>query len=338
MDRIDKFEQEMESINYYISNPLDFIYERIEDPTSSEIIECYRFIYYSNKIVIERQRDYLKQLEDKINGVRPLVREHTDIEVEENNEEVVRKRENRDFSNLVEYITYCNFDTELDTYLETLSKDDIVRLKIYFLKEIKLYEAIIKDTVLGDYTADISSLQSELSVYKEILEHLKDFSKKEEVLESKEVENSNIIILPSKRSSYLLEDIRTYGERSKEIKTAFDKIVEGYFLKTKDIKAIREAKENLYEYCNPNGLRILFFVKNNYVFIASLFFKDKQKSTRISGYYDDAHNRYYSAFDYIVNNLNNPDFYIEQAELVGQIYTYLEANMVITKRLGDKNE
>ena len=338
MDRVDKFALEMEKVDYYIYNPLSFIYEHIDDPTSSEIIECYKYIYLNNKEMIRKFREYLKGLEDKIKSVKPLVLEHNSDTKEEKIEEVTKRVEDKDLSDVIEFITYCNFDTELDIFLDTLSKDDILRIKLYFLREVKLYEEVISDTILNDYSADVSKLQSELKVYKEVLNRLIKYTKKEEVLEESKTEQSNIIILPSKKSSYLLQDIKEYSERSKEIKNAFDKIIEGYFLRTKDLKPIREAQDSLYEYRNPNGIRILYFVKGNYIFITSLFFKDKQKSTRISSYYDEAHNRYYNAYNYVMDNLNNPDFYIEQAELVGQIYSFLEANMVVSKRLGDKND
>ncbi len=340
MDRIDRFAKEMEKVDYYISNPLDFLYEHIDSPTSAEIIECYRFICCNNRDFVKKHREYLESLEECISGVRPLKKVSKDLEEPT---EVIRSErhiEDEDISEAIDYVTYCNFVTELDVFLDTLTREDIIRLKLHFLREVNLHEAIIREEILKNPLANLSRLQGEYCFYKEVLERLKLYTKRheEEASKTEVIDSSNIILLPTNKSSYLLGDISNYPERSREIKIAFDKIIEGYFLQTKDLKAIEGKKDSLYEYRNPNGLRILYVVKNNYIFITSLFFKDKQKSTRINGYYDDALNRYYSVSDYLMNNINNPDFYIEQAELVGQIYSFLETNMVVNKRLGDKNE
>lgn len=337
MDRIDKFAKEMEKIDYYIANPLDFLYEHIENPTLQEIVECYRYIYLNNQEMIQTHREYLKHLQEYIANVRPLHKEEYKQPEKAEREVITVKQDDKDLSEAIDYVTYCNFDKELDIFLDTLTDDDIIRLKLHFLKEIKLHQLIIREAILEDSFADIKELQSELMIYSEILERLKQYTKKSDTLDNntEAINNSNIILMPNSQSTYLLEDIKRYPERCKEIKNAFDKIIEGYFLQTKDLKAIEGAKENLYEYRNPNGLRILYFVKNNLILISSLFFKDKQKSTRITAYYDEAHSRYYNTYNYILSNVNNPDFYIEQAELVGQIYSFLEANMVVSKGLGD---
>ena len=41
------------------------------------------------------------------------------------------------------------------------------------------------------------------------------------------------------------------------------------------------------------------------------------------------------AFDYIVNNFNNPYFHIEQSELIGEIYQLFE-NIGLSKKVGDE--
>ena len=340
MDRIDRFAKKMKKIDYYISNPLDFLYEHIDNPTSAEIIECYRFICFNNRDFLKKHSEYLEKLEEYIRSLRPLKKVSKDLEENEEVKSLERHIEDKDISEAIDYVTYCNFETELDIFLDTLTREDIIRLKLHFLREVNLHKAIIREEILKNPLVDLSKLQEEFSFYNEILERLKLYTKiyEEQTSKTEAIDISNIILLPANKSSYLLGDISNYPERSREIKIAFDKIIEGYFLQTKDLKTIEGRKDNLFEYRNPNGLRILYVVKNNYIFITSLFFKDKQKSTRINGYYDDALNRYYSVSDYIMNNINNPDFYIEQAELVGQIYSFLETNMVVSKRLGDKNE
>lgn len=343
MDRIDKFASEIENVEDFISKPLDFLYEHIDNPTSSEIIECYRFICLNNRRALEVQREYLKHLEKYIADVKPLSLGKNDVSLKTEDvprDVVSNKKNSKDISEMIDYVTYCNIDTELDAFLETLSYEDIMALKLYFLKEIRLHEDIIKEAIMEDANAQVGALQSELSVYRDILNHLKQYNKRSEQKTCEDNSNdiSNIILLPSNRSSYIFEDIVKYPEKSKEIKNAFDKIIEGYFLQTKDLKAIVGVKDSLFEYRNPNGLRVLYIVKNNFIFIVSLFFKDKQKSIKISGFYEEALKRFNNSVNYVVDNINNPDFYIEQAELVGQVYSFLENNMVAYKRLGDHDE
>lgn len=340
MDRIDEFSKLMEGIDYYINNPLDFIYEKLEDPTLGEIIECMRYIAYNNNIAVMSKTEYLASLHKHIEEARPLqdfipqVEEAPKIESPSN---PVAKP--KDISEEIEYITYCNFDTELSLFLDTLSKEEIIRLKLEFLKHILLLKKMIKEFAIETPTADLSNMQEELKIYEEILSRIKEYGRRQEVTTTTETQQiSNIILLPNAKTSYLLQDIAGYQDYSKEIKIAFDKIIEGYFLQTKDLKAIRGMKENLFEYTHPNGLRILYIVKNNLILICSLFFKDKKKSTKISSEYDEAQNRFYASIDYVLENIDNPDFYIEQAELIAQIYTYLENHMSYTKKVGDSNE
>jgi hypothetical protein len=63
--------------------------------------------------------------------------------------------------------------------------------------------------------------------------------------------------------------------------------------------------------------------------------KDKQKSSRIANEYEEAVNRYYKVKNYIIDNFNNPDFHIEQSELVGEIFQILEGT-TLSKKVGDE--
>ncbi len=62
--------------------------------------------------------------------------------------------------------------------------------------------------------------------------------------------------------------------------------------------------------------------------------KDKQKSTRIANEYEEAISRFYESEQYILENFSNPDFHIEQAELVGEIFTLLDG-ITLTKKVGE---
>jgi predicted nucleotidyltransferase len=63
--------------------------------------------------------------------------------------------------------------------------------------------------------------------------------------------------------------------------------------------------------------------------------KDKQKSTRIANEYEEAISRFYESEQYILENFNNPDFHIEQAELVGEIFTLLDG-ITLSKKVGEE--
>ena len=117
------------------------------------------------------------------------------------------------------------------------------------------------------------------------------------------------------------------------IRLIFEKIIDGYFLKTKDTKGI-EGYQNLYEYKHPNGIRILYIADGNIITICSLFMKDKQKSTRITNEYEEAIRRYSEVEQYIQENFTNPDFHIEQAELVGEIFSLLDG-IALSKKVGE---
>ena len=184
--------------------------------------------------------------------------------------------------------------------------------------------------------ADISTLQDNLNTYELVLEFMNNVKETEELEEDISNENySNIVIAPKNQmTTYLYEDISEYPERIKEIKLIFEKIVDGYFLKTKDTKAIEGYQEKLYEYKHPNGIRILYLVSGNIITICSLFMKDKQKSTKIANEYDEAIKRYYESKEYITENFNNPDFHIEQAELVGKIFSLFDG-IALSKKVGE---
>ena len=70
---------------------------------------------------------------------------------------------------------------------------------------------------------------------------------------------------------------------------------------------------------------------NGYIAICSLFFKDKQKSSKIESYYEEAITRFREQKKYIEENLNNPDFMINQSILVGQIYSLLDSDYTLKK-------
>lgn len=336
-ERIENFEKLIESINYYISNPTTFLYEQIEDPTLQEIVECSRAIALNNYYYISDKRENNEKLLASLTGATVIVASPT-ISVLTPPKEKIVQRKQKDLSEILELIIYSNLSDETMKILENISQEDFKLLKLQIYKLILDTKQMIRQSILTNPTADISSLQDKLNTYELVLEIASTELKtthKEDQEEEFTSEYSNIIFAPNnKKSTYLYEDISEYSARAKEIKLIFEKLVDGYFLKTKDTKPIEGYQEKIFEYKHPNGIRILYIVTGNIITICSLFMKDKQKSSKIANEYDEAIARFYECKNYIEKNFNNPDFHIEQAELVGEIFSLLDG-ITLSKKVGE---
>lgn len=337
MERVEKFERTIEKEENFIQGATNYIYEHIEDPTTSEIIECSRAINLSNARYLNKEADSLAKLRQTMASVAPIT-----ISIIQ--PLITPKKEKRDtrklksIQELIDHITYSQLDNESIRILESQSHEDIVRLKLHFYKLILETKKAIREACLNTPLADIKELQSNLETYLLILDIIKEAEQKEQIDEivTEEKEYSNIIFAPNgKRSTYILDDISQFPDKSKEIKLIMDKLVDGYFLKTKDTKSIEGYQENLYEYRHPNGIRVLYVVEGNIIIICSLFMKDKQKSTRITNEYDEAISRYHNVREYVTSNFTNPDFHVEQSELIGEIYQTIDV-VTISKKVGDE--
>ena len=337
MDRIEKFEELMADIEYFIKNPTDFLYENIEDPNYQEIIECTRAIAVSNAICLSNKAAVIEKLSQTINNTKAIVATPK-AAIVKSESKPESKREYKDLSEIIEYITYSQLDEETEKKLSHLSAEDLLRIKLHFYKKYINIKAQIRRIILENPTANITSLQRDLGLLEITIEFIKELMQKEEneITEEQDKDYSNVILTPNgKKSSFVFEDISLYPERSKEIKLIIDKVIDGYFLKTKDTKPIEGFQEKIYEYKHPNGIRVLYIVDGNIIYICSLFFKDKQKSSKIANEYEEAVNRYYYSREYVETNFSNPDFHIEQSELKGQLYALLENDIALLKKAGE---
>jgi hypothetical protein len=334
-ERVEQFEKLMEEVDYYIDRPTSFLYEKIEDPTLQEIVECTRVIALNNLYYIQDKKEELEKIKKVLEQARDIQPSKTIEEERKTTIEPTSKKEYRDLSEVMKLIIYNCLSDETIKVLESLSKEDYQRIKLQIYKLIIETKKQIKLSILNNPIADIKQLQENLNNYELILEMLKDLELENKEEEELSQEYSNIIFAPNtKQSTYLYEDILEFPERTKEIKLILEKIVDGYFLRTKDTKAIEGYQENLYEYKHPNGIRVLYIVTGKIITICSLFMKDKQKSIKISSEYDEALSRYYNSISYIKDNFDNPDFHIEQAELVGEIFSLLDG-VSLTKKVGE---
>lgn len=327
MDSIDKFYQMIKDHTGYIESPISFIYDNVPNPTTQDIIEDQRFIALHNKEELTKLKEEIALLKAKISSPNEIPREVKVSEskpIEDLPQETIQIR---DVSELVDILIFYQKE-ELN---ELLKNENITLIKLEILKRINNLKNEIIKRIRENPFSNLIKLQEELKRYQELLIEL-NVTEQEEKQES-EISYSRIIYVPSSnKSTYFLEDITSYQDRIKEIRLAYFKIQDGYFLKTKDTKKL-EGYRNLYEYKNPNGIRILFTLEGPIINICSLFFKDKQRSIRITGEYEEAIRRYERYASYISNNLENPDFYIEQDELIGQINSYLEEGIVLRKEV-----
>lgn len=336
MERVEKFERMVSKVDIFIQGATSFLYDNIEDPNTQEIIECTRAIVYSNLEYLEKKEASVEKLRQTMAQVAPITASIIEPSLPTKKDKPSRK-EYKNLQELIDLITYSYLDEETMHILESQSHEDIVRIKLHFYKLIIATKKAIREKIISNPFEDIRELQSKLDTYTLIVETISELEQKEQIIEvEEEKEYSNIVFAPNgHRSTYILEDISEFPDKSKEIKLIIDKLVDGYFLKTKDTKAIEGYQENLYEYKHPNGIRVLYIVEGNIIIICSLFMKDKQKSSRISNEFDEAITRYYKIRNYIVDNFTNPDFHIEQAELVGEIYQSLDG-ITLSKKVGDE--
>lgn len=335
-ERVENFEKMLKDLDCYISSPTTFLYDQIEDPTLQEIVECSRAIALNNFYYVTDKKESNEKLLASITGAKAIVESPTiSILASPKNAESIREK--KDFPEILELLVYSSFSDESMKILENMSSEDLKILKLQLYKLILDTKQEIKQNILLNPGADIKSLQDKLNKYELILDMLikKSITVEPKVSSETPQEYSNIIFVPnSKKSTYFYEDISEYSERFKEIKLILEKIVDGYFLKTKDTKPIEGYQEKLFEYRHPNGLRILYVVTGNIINICSLFIKDKQKSSRITNEYAEAISRFYESKNYIEENFNNPDFHIEQAELVGEIFSLLDG-VTLSKKVGE---
>lgn len=335
MERIEKFEKMVSKVDDFIQGATSFLYDHIDDPSTQEIIECTRAIVCSNQEYLDKRETSIEKLRQTMAAVSPITQSIVEPSLP-TKKEVTPRREYKSIQELIDLITYSYLDEETMRILETQSHEDIVRIKLHFYKLIIETKKTIREIMLYNPQEDIRELQSNLETYTLIVDTISELEKKEEIVEQEEKEYSNVVFAPNgHRSTYFYDDVYEFPDKSKEIKLIMDKLIDGYFLKTKDTKSIEGFQESLYEYKHPNGIRVLYVVEGNIIIICSLFMKDKQKSSRIANEYEEAVTRYYKVKSYIVENFNNPDFHIEQAELIGEIFQVLEGT-TLSKKVGDE--
>ena len=332
----------------YIYNPEEYIKKLYPDVDDDELVDLLRLTHSYNlrtvhdlivtvkakqKMVKEAEVlfDFDDEDEEYEETVETPVEEKEEVEII-STEEIQEPKLDTSYADSI--LQSNDLLTELENRIETFSKDEIIYLKLQLkLKKNMIINSIRRKIILNPSTS-IKEEQDELENLELATLILSDKEQTTEVSQEEAKTLSRIVIVPNKNSSYLYDDISQYNNK-KEIKNTFDKIVDGYFLKTKNLKSL-ESFEKLCEYTHPNGIRILYVVDDGIIYICSLFYKDKQVSKKITNYYDEANRRYLAQKDYIKENLQTPDFIIEQEEIIGNIYGLLETGRKL-KKGGDIN-
>ena len=320
-----KFKKLVSSTDY-ISNPLDFYYTN--SPESVPLVEGLRIIYIHNNQIIENMEKENTELGRVVTSPTVVSKRDIPSPVIAPSKEVKSKPIS---SSIIDIITGIEDLDSLTNIIDTCNSQDLAIIKLYFHKQILLLKKEIIRLLAINPLSKIDILQAKIEDYTLILDYI---NTEEQVLPAEEIESSRIILLPNtSNSSYLYEDILNYLDKAKEIKNALDKILNNYF--GKDSKPLR-SYSNLYEYTHPNGIRILYsLLPNNKIGLSLIFYKDKTRSIKISKYYEEALKRLNESKLYVESNINNPDFYIEQLELIGELYSALEERIPLSLRKED---
>lgn len=317
----------IDSKEEFIKTPLDLIYEFDIELTSEQFMDVLNYIVKHNKkylLKIKKEQLELQRILEQTN----VKEEHKEQEEQKTNF-LYATKVHKDYNDKLDLIFFTIEENELNNIINQLSSNEIINLKLLILKRINEKKLQIKETLLNNPIKDIKINQEDIQRYEYLLTKLTESKEIEEDIE--ETYDSKIILLPYKNSSYLCEDIKEYIDGNRDLLNAFTKIINGYFLQSKDTKSIVKY-DKLNEYKNPNGLRVMYVtMPNGYIAICSLFFKDKQKSSKIESYYEEAITRFREQKKYIEENLNNPDFMINQSILVGQIYSLLDSDYTLKK-------
>lgn len=336
MDKYDKFAKDIQDIGY-ITTPYEVIYDYIPDASTFDIIEGLRIILVHNhRITLD--------LDEENIVMKQMMLDAGLLEVVPEPDQIIAKREpvdkshtypqNTQATQIIESIEYFSSNEEFANNTKNLSKEGIALVKLHLLKFIKQLEKKIRTKVAIDPLSDTDKERLQILTYKGFLEELmleQDILVEEEKKKT-QTRGERIILLPrGKNSTYILEDIQNYLESYDEIYLAFENIMSKRFLGSKSIKSIKDMGDKLYEYTRTNGIRVLFIKRGNDIYICSLFYKDKKRSTKISANYDEAIKRF-NTFMSTCESVTSPDFYIEQKELIGQIYSEIEPSQTLTMK------
>lgn len=341
---LDVIQKELKNTDRFINNIAQYIdsvygFKNVKLDTEESINE-YRAVliafYEHNNKVLKKQQASLKKINNILNNTIDI--DYSKAKASPKDEEIAHNL------SIVPKERVCHDDLintlfnqeDITPFINNLREEELDSIKFAVYKIVLDLEKQIRYEILHNPSKDISSLQKKVIAYRSLLRslHKKEIKNKEQTSEYQISEK--IILVPNKHNiSCILEDAREYPERRSEISIMLNKIMSGNFFKNKDIKSLVSYDEKLCEFRHPNGLRVLFIkMPNDYYALCSLFFKDKQKSTMISQTYEEAIKRFNDAKS-TLENYRKPDFKIEQAELIGELYGYFEDGKSLDLKRGE---
>jgi len=309
----------------YISSSSEYICDNLDEITTENIVYTTKAIIANNRSILIAKENEIQSFEEKISELGEIpIPETPEEEISNETERLSKEKKYLDIDPIIIELIEKHFTEELKTQIDNLSNKDIIRLKLFFMKEVVGAKKRLRTAILKNPLADISNIQQDLTDFEEVIEFIEMEEKK--VIESAVPEEYyKCFLVPNlKGSSFAYEDALSEIGQLNELKVILSKIKDNYFLKTDRIKNIIKYDEKLREYTNANGFRILYIEEGNMIFICSIFYKDKQRSTSIDGKYQEAIRRYENTKKYILDNINNPEFYIEQEELLNQLFSIVD--------------
>lgn len=326
---LNNFKQKLEKEDY-ISQPFTYIDSSCPEAYEQNIdFDCIALIIEHNYSIIEKLRNHYNELYEivenakNIDEIEYITPEEAPKSPEVSNEKITFT----DYSSYVDVLLFAQENNNLEQEIKTLVLKQVPlnSLKFAVYKKIKQTELELRTTIAHNPLHDITKYQKEILKLKDIIKALTPKPPVEEKTPSKTEPKYNVIFIPNRKNQlYIYDDIAKYLEQAKEIKVALEKLYSGVAIEAKQIKSISDKNEKLYEYKKPSGLRIMFIISGNNIFISLLFYKDKQRSIKIDALYDEAIKRYQNNEELLLSNLNNPNFYLDQAELIGNLDTLLD--------------
>lgn len=342
---MDELKRKLEKESF-IENPTEYIKRNFSIYDKQLLMSFYAFIMFHNNeclVSLEAENQKLKS----IVNMDTIYHKNNSPSAESTYQLIpeTKKEIPKNIDQFLEVIDVFDDVDEIIEFMENISPNDILYIKLQLLKRIIELRKEIYD-LLKDKTPDldnIKKLEKMLEKYVALTKKLKQaeivqFTDEQEVEVASYVgQNQRIVFVGSdENSTYIYKDIiDRKDDKYKDIMATITKILNGTFLKS--TKQIQSNKAKLFEYYNPNGIRILYIVEKNIIAICSFFDKDKTKSIKISKFYDEAINRFEKNKQYILANIDKPSFWEEQKEYIGQIYGLFEEKS-LTKKRGDDYE
>lgn len=344
MNNFEKIAKTIIEETNYITNPDQYIDEKLSslacEISPSEKCDLYFLILEHNQKKLKKLQSKISELENKknISTQKPRIKVNILPNDLSSNQLPQISGDDSLSKSRIDNILLATPENQVNM-IKSLTEKELILFKLYLLKKKNELQKELREVITINPFQDITSLQQELININNLLK-LKLSPKveiKEDEKESPTTHTKIVFVRSASNQSYFASDITSYPERQKEIKIIVDKIMSGFFLDRKGIKSL-EGYNNLHEFSSPNGARVLYSLINDNICIISLFWKDKQKSKKITSYYVEAKNRFASQEQYLKDNIGTADFEIEQLEIIGQINSLVDSEYKLAKKVGDNNE